>query len=101
MSDPNDMLPIIRQFHDADGDAERAKLLLNVPDIILAKYEPVFREACRRARFDIGEDWITQKIDALRAVRDDMGNLPSGKSLALRDCRAALIVAQGAAGVSQ
>ena len=91
MSDPDNMLPIIRQMHDADGDAVRARLLLNVPDLILAKYRSVFCGACRRAQFDLGEAYVLLKVDAMQAVRDDLGNLPQDKALALRDLRAALV----------
>src|SRR5690606_24924603 len=89
------MLPMIRQLHEADGDAHRARLLLNLPHGTLLKYEPVFAAACRRARFEVGEAWVTLQADALRAVRDDNGNLPPDKALPLRHLRAALIALQG------
>lgn len=98
MSDTDTMLPVIRQMHEADGDAHRARILLNLPHAILLKYEPVFAAACRRAQFDLGEAWVTLQVDALRAVRDDAGNLPANKALPLRDLRAALIAMQACIG---
>jgi len=52
------LLPIIRRMHDAETDRERAAVLLEVPDRILAKYRPVFEQACVRARFDLGLEYI-------------------------------------------
>ena len=40
-----DLLPIIRQMHDADGDRARARLLLSCPDVILLKFAGSLDEA--------------------------------------------------------
>lgn len=85
------MIPILRQMHDAETDSARARILLNVPDILLAKYREPFEQACRRARFDAGEDFILQRVVAMRAVRDDLGNLPKEKALALKDGRIRMV----------
>lgn len=92
------MVPIIRQMHEAETDAVRARLLLNLPDGVLAKYAGVFASACRRARFDAGEEYVALRVAAFAAVRDDCGNLPRLLALSLRDARAAMIAATGAAG---
>ncbi len=92
------MLPIIRQMLDAEDDAARARILLNVPDLVLAKYRETFEQACRRARFDAGEEYITVRLATLLAVRDDMGNLPRELALAAKSYRAEMVIATGWAG---
>ncbi len=76
----DNMLPILRQMHEADGDQERAKLLLACPDTILMKYASVFGEACARAQFEDGQDYILRRLTNMRAVRGPDGNLPRGLS---------------------
>lgn len=93
------MMPIIRQMHEADGDAERATILLAVPDLVLAKYADVFVEACRRARFDDGEEFIAVRLSALRAVRDGFGNLPEPIALHWKAMRTILIGHRDALGL--
>ncbi|MCO5071120.1 MAG: hypothetical protein M9944_07935 [Rhizobiaceae bacterium] len=91
MSDPHDMLPIIRQMHEADGDGERARILLSVPDKTLLKYRGAFVQACRRAQFELGETYVLLRDNAMGMVRDHHGNLPKDRALALREVRTAMI----------
>lgn len=72
------MLPILRQMHEADGDRERAKLLLACPDMVLIKYCEAFDKACARAQFHAGQDYILRRLTNMRAVRGPDGNLPRG-----------------------
>lgn len=76
------MMPIIRQMHDAEDDRERATILLQVPDIILIKYRSVFEASCSRARFDAGLAFIELRLTAVRAVRNEFGQLPDHLSFA-------------------
>lgn len=91
----NDMLPIVRQMHEADGDAARAAILLALPDLVLAKHAEVFAAACRRARFDGGEEFVFVRAAALRAVRDRMGNLPAETALHLAGLRKLMVAVAG------
>lgn len=75
-----DMLPIIRQMHDADGDRERAKILLACPDLILLKFAGVLDEACQRARFAQGSEYLLSRIATMRAVRGADGLLPADRA---------------------
>jgi hypothetical protein len=94
------MVPIIRQMHEAETDADRARLLLNVPDGVLAKYAGVFAAACRRAGFVGGESYVALRVSAFAAVRDDMGNLPRPLTLALKDARTELVAVLGRLGAT-
>jgi len=67
------MLPIIRQFHEAANDEERAQLLLMVSDAVLMKYREVFEAACRRAGFEAGLQFIDWRRAAWHAVRGPDG----------------------------
>ena len=63
------MLPIIRQMHDAETDAARARILLIVPDAVLRRYREVFEAACKRAGFDLGVAFIEIRRAEWHAVR--------------------------------
>lgn len=70
------MIPIIRQLHDADGDQARARILLIMPDTILLKYAGTIGEACQRAGFDAGCEYVLRRVTLMRAVRGKDGLLP-------------------------
>lgn len=70
-------LPIIRKFFRAESDRDRTQLLLRCPDSVLFKHAAEFREACRKAHFDTGEDFIDLRLSLLAAVRDADGLLPA------------------------
>lgn len=55
------LLPIIGQMHNAADDRERAAVLLAVSDQILCKYRKVFDQACQRASFDLGREYIEMR----------------------------------------
>lgn len=65
----NEKLPLIEQMHNADDDRARARVLLQCPDHLLMKYRPVFEDACRRAQFDLGVEFIAARRAAWHAVR--------------------------------
>jgi hypothetical protein len=90
------MLPLIRQFHDAESDRARAGMLLRLPDGMLAKHAHVFEAACRRAGFEAGLAFIDLRRVAWLAVRDELGRLPAGLEIELARWREQLAVyAQG------
>ena len=85
----NEQLPMIRQMHDAADDRGRALILLRVPDAVLAKYRPVFEDACRRAGFDLGLEFIEWRRAAWCAVRGDDGLFAKPEFEAVRTAFAA------------
>lgn len=70
------MIPIIRQLHDADGDRARARILLVMPDNILLKYAGTVFDACQRAGFQAGGEFVLRRIALMRAVRGKDGLIP-------------------------
>lgn len=70
------MIPIIRQLHDADGDQARARVLLTMPDTIMLKFAGEVGEACRRAGFEAGCQYVLRRVTLMRAVRGKDGLLP-------------------------
>lgn len=70
------MIPIIRQLHDADGDRERASVLLSMPDKILLKYSGTISQACLRAGFQAGAEFVVRRAVLMGAVRDRRGHIP-------------------------
>ena len=70
------MIPIIRQLHDADGDRERARILLAMPDSVLLKFAGTVGEACRRAGFHAGAEYVLRRVTLMRATRDRQGLIP-------------------------
>ncbi|TPN79980.1 hypothetical protein [Mesorhizobium sp. B1-1-2] len=71
------MLPMLRQLYDADGDRERADILLRMPDSVLLKYRGPIVECCRRGCFEVGLAFIDLRISLLLAVRDGQGCAPA------------------------
>lgn len=70
------MIPIIRQLHDADGDQARARVLLAMPDTVLLKYAAAIGEACRRAGFEAGCEFVLRRVTLMRATRGKDGLIP-------------------------
>lgn len=86
----NEMLPVIRQMHDAADDRGRAAILLSLPDAVLLKHADVFAHACHRHGFSVGEEFVTLRYAAMHAVRDAAGLLPASVTESLDTYRAAL-----------
>lgn len=70
------MIPIIRQLHEADGDQARARVLLAMSDTILLKYVGVVFDACQRASFEAGCEYLRCRITLMRATRGKDGLIP-------------------------
>lgn len=85
------MLPIIRQLHTADGDQERAIVLLAMPDTVLLKYASTVAEACKRAQFEGGAEYVLRRVVAMRAVRGRDGLLPRHIAEEFEDFRKAFV----------
>lgn len=84
----NDKVPIIDQLHNADGDRQRADVLLRCSDAVMLKYETPFLNACRQ--FPAGEAFVLLRTLAMRAVRSEVGGLPGKLALELETLRAEL-----------
>lgn len=83
-----DKLPLIDQMHNADGDRDRAAVLLRCPDALLLKYESAFLNACRQ--FEAGEQFVLLRTNAMRMTRSEVGGLPGKVALELETLRAEL-----------
>lgn len=70
------MIPLIRQLHDADGDAARARVLLAMPDTIILKHAGTIGTACLKAGFQAGAEYILRRVTLMKAVRNGEGLLP-------------------------
>ncbi|TIM24729.1 MAG: hypothetical protein E5Y74_00600 [Mesorhizobium sp.] len=73
--------PYIRQIRDADGDAERAAVLLTAPVFTLMRWRDVFTQHCRRAVFDEGVIYLDTLAHTLGQVRH-RGNLAGTMGMA-------------------
>lgn len=94
------MIPIIRQLHAADGDQARARVLLAMPDTILLKYCGAIGEACRRAGFEAGCEFVLRRVTLMRATRGKDGLIPPPLAADFDDFRQALATfAQGRASL--
>jgi len=69
----DNLLPIIRQMHDAPDDVARAIVLLAVSDAVLMKYLPVFERACVVASFEEGVAYLSFRRASWHAIRGDDG----------------------------
>lgn len=87
----NSMLPILRQLHDADGNRARADVLLRMPDSILLKFHGVILDACRRAGFSAGEQFVDLRASLMLAVRDEHGLPPADLAALAEKFRAGLV----------
>lgn len=70
------MIPIIRQFHDANGDRARARILLVMPDSLLMRFAGTIGDACQRASFHAGAEYVLRRVTLMRATRDRQGRIP-------------------------
>lgn len=70
----NTIDPHVLRMRDADGDAERAAVLLEAPVLTLLRWRPVFAHHCRRAAFGEGLDYLDALFDTLGKPRH-RGNL--------------------------
>lgn len=65
----NRMDPHVRAMLDAGSDAERAGVLLCAPVFTLMRWREAFRQACRRAAFDVGVAYLDAWHDSLSNTR--------------------------------
>jgi len=83
------MIPVIRQLHDADGDRARARVLLSMPDTVLLKYAGTIGEACQKAGFEGGAEYVLRRVTLMRATRDRQGLIPGPLNQDFEEFRAA------------
>lgn len=94
------MTPIVRTFHNARSDRERAETLLRCPDSVLLKYCGVFAQACERVGFKVGLAFVDTRVACMLATRSNVGALPGGLALQAETLRAELAAfAAGATSV--
>lgn len=76
------------QIRTAADDHERARILLQLPDTIIADYAEPLRLACVAAKFEAGCQFLFIRVSALSAVRDRSGRLPDKEANRLEQWRA-------------
>ncbi len=87
---------IARQILRAMTDAERAAILLRVPDLVLTQKSGVLTEACQACRFTDGVGYIAARAAATSATRDEDGRMPEDTLRQLEFWRRGLVaLAQG------
>lgn len=70
---------VARQILRSNTDAERAAILLQLPDLLIAQKTDVLREACEACGFDDGIGYIAVRAATSSATRDEYGQLPADK----------------------
>ena len=82
---------VARQILRADTDAERAAILLPLPDLLLTQKADVLREACEACSFEDGARYIAVRSATCSATRDEHGELPSGQLASLEFWRRGMV----------
>lgn len=82
---------VARQILRADTDADRARILLRLPDLLLTQKADVLREACQACDFNDGVHYIDVRSSVCSATRDAEGQLPPGQLAALEFWRRGMV----------
>lgn len=67
---------LARQIAEAASHADRATVLLMAPHAVLLAAPGPVADACRRAGFEIGADYVTAIVAMLLATRGQDGQVP-------------------------
>lgn len=78
---------ITRQILRANDDAQRASILLSIPDLVLVNRADELKEACGACQFADGVTFIDVRVAATCANRDEKGLLPADKAAQLERWR--------------
>lgn len=88
---------IARQILRADNHAQRAAILLRVPDIVITGKADVLTEACEACGFADGAAFIAVRVAVASANRDERGYLPIALVAQLERWRRGMVaIARGA-----
>jgi hypothetical protein len=82
---------VARQILAAEGDHERAAVLLKLSDGLLLDKHGELLAACGAAGFSIGADYLTLRLAALHATRDRFGCLSAATLEQLETWRRAFV----------
>jgi len=88
---------LVDQLLEARNHHARAGLLLRVPDALLLTKADVMAEACTKADFPLGADYIAVRVSAMSAVRQVNGDMPQGVVQQLDYWRSAFCAIAGGA----
>lgn len=83
-------LPIVAQLLAAGSDAERAQILLRLPDALVFEQRMQLSRACLAVGFRRGALYIAARISAFVAVRGKNGTLPGHLETIQNEVRAEL-----------
>lgn len=82
---------VARQILRAASDAERAAILLRLPDLLLTQKTDVLREACQACGFSDGERYIAVRSATCSATRNEQGELPAEQLAAMEFWRRGMV----------
>lgn len=92
------MFPPAEQIVDATCDADRAGLILRLPDAIVSDYLDALRDACVSVGFTVGAAYLTARAVSFSSVRRLDGSLPPDQQAMVESARSTLFeIAFGAA----
>jgi hypothetical protein len=91
----DDLFWIARELLRTETDAERAAILLRVPDLVLWQKSQVLMEACEACGFNDGVRYITVRAAAASATRSPNGELPAATADQLEFWRRGLVAIAG------
>ena len=77
------MTPIAAQIFEARDDRARAALVLRLSDDLIHEHFDELKAACMEARFAAGTHYVSLRLAAQLAVRDDAGRMPAGTTAEL------------------
>jgi len=86
---------ITRQILRADDDAQRAGILLRIPDLVIAGRDKELIEACQACQFADGAAYVTVRAAVVSATRDETGQLPAEHADRLERCRCGMVAIAG------
>lgn len=89
-------LPLLAQLRHAATDADRAALLLRLPDVVVARDALLLSTICTAALFREGITYVACRSAVLAAVRDGEGLLPPEVAMPMTASRLRLVaIARG------
>lgn len=90
----------VHKLREAKSHAERAQILLSLPDAITLEHADRLATVCAQARFQAGVDFLAVRVAAMQANRDAHGLLPRSIGIELDAWRVAFSEVAAAKGKS-
>lgn len=84
-------MPLALQVASAATPAERAAIVLQLPDAAIVTHGQDLLRACHDAGFGMGSSYLAVRLASLHCVRGSNGMLPADRASVLDDLRADLV----------